>query len=633
MKKCLLTLGLVLGLSAFAYGAKADPKGELVPTFSENFSALVNGTETEPATDELSNGGKIDPALMGDKEWKGRGLHEAGGALAVMTFEQSDWFGTETLQGYVRTPYADVRMDEGNFTVRFRARKLTDDEALTKIHIELYDAYTTNSIDAKIVEINGEWATYEVDFHHPGYGNHLAFVEMASEGDEWLLDDFEIVQDYYALTAPIVHFPRNVTYEKFTGRWNAVPLAESYLVSVYSLDDADNRTYLVKDKATTECSLTIEGTVKGTDYYYRVRSVNAKYTSEESEERKIHVPLNELDQPKVLEAENVSTDGFTARWEPTFRAMGYVIGLSKEYVAKEDVVVTLVHEDFEKITNGTIGLPSPFYDELDDITNISGWKYNYFNVNVVKGMFGLNNAYKKYGEEIYLESPALDLSGDSGKFTVQLDVYGDKDDVVSVTSGDKTLTHTLAEQGAQSFSLEFDNGTASSTIRIEFDGEGSSQLLFFDDIYIQQTVHAGDTVKENVGTYRTETPETSYVFSGMNASEGDVFVYTVTAWSYSLDEDGVWGPDVFSAMSDPGRVTIADSSGIDDIEDVDTTVSLVGGQLTVTVREATSAEVYSIGGVLIGRYALVEGVNTIDADASGIVIVRVGSKAVRVALR
>ena len=145
-----------------------------------------------------------------------------------------------------------------------------------------------------------------------------------------------------------------------------MPLAESYLVSVYSRDDADNRTYLVKDKPATGCTLTVDGTVKGTDYYYRVHSVNDRYTSVESEERKIHVPLNDLEKPVVLPAENVSADGFTARWEPTFRAMGYIIGLSKEYTATEDVLVTLVHEDFDKITSGDLDWPYPFYDELNE---------------------------------------------------------------------------------------------------------------------------------------------------------------------------------------------------------------------------------------------------------------------------
>ena len=250
---------------------------------------------------------------------------------------------------------------------------------------------------------------------------------------------------------------------------------------------------------------------------------------------------------------------------------------------------------------------------------------------VVAGMFGLDNSYKKYGEEIYLASPALDLSADGGKFTVRLNVYGEKDDVVSVTSGDKTLTHTLAEQGYQNFSLEFDNGTAASTVRIEFDGDGASKLLFFDDIYIEQTIHAGGTVKTNIGTYKTDTPVTSYEFTGLDASEGDTFVYTVTAWSYSLDEDGVWGPDVFSTPSEPVSVLVG-TTGVTDVTAAQPQISVAGGVVTVTVAEASVAEVYNVAGTLIGRYDLVPGANTLGISANGVVIVRVNTTATRILL-
>ncbi|MDE5554464.1 MAG: fibronectin type III domain-containing protein, partial [Muribaculaceae bacterium] len=573
MKKFLLSLAVILSVTSAAHALKEEPRGELTAIFSENFNGLVNGSESAPATPELSDGGKIDATLTGGLQWSGRGLREAGGALAVMHFEQSDWFGTESVQGYVRTPYTDVRMDGGNFTVRFRARTLGNES--TKLQIELYDPYVTNNIDYGSVELTEEWTTYEIDLCHPGFGNHLAFLEMASLGEDWLLDDLEIVQDYFELLPPIVHYPRNVTYEQFTGRWNEAPLAESYLVTVYSLDDAGNRVTLIENVPTTESTMTVTGTEKGKDYFYVVRSVNDRYTSEESDPCRVYVPLSALDTPVTLDAENVSTDGFTARWEPTFRAMGYVIGLSRQYTATDDQLVTIVNEDFDKITDGDFSWPYPFYGNLDDVTSMPGWTYNYFCVRVVSGMFGLENTYKKYGEDVFLATPAIDLTGDGGKFTIELDVYGDKGDVVSVMCGDKTLKHTLESQGAQSFSVEFDNGTATTVIRFEFDGDGASQMLFFDNISIKQQVHAGDAVKENVGNYKTDTPETSYDFTGLNANCGDTFVYTVTAWSYSLDEDGVWGPDIFSEVSEPHSVVITDQAGLADVNNENTTVSIV----------------------------------------------------------
>ena len=94
-----------------------------------------------------------------------------------------------------------------------------------------------------------------MDLYHPSYGSHLAFVEIASEGDEWLLDDFEIIQDYYAPPAPIIHFPRNVTLRTLHRTLEPRALAQSYLVSVHTRDEADKRTYLLKDTPTTDCTL------------------------------------------------------------------------------------------------------------------------------------------------------------------------------------------------------------------------------------------------------------------------------------------------------------------------------------------------------------------------------------------
>lgn len=630
MKKSFLSLAFFLTISLAAYAVNEEPKGELKAIYTENFNALTGGTESVPDSKELSANGNFDADLTGGRQWSGRGLHEAGGALAVMQFARSDWFGTELVQGYVRTPYYDVRMDDGNFTVRFRARALGAESA--KLLVELYDPYVTNNIDSGTIEISDEWATFEVALCHPGFGNHLAFLEIASLGEDWLLDDFEIVQDYFELLPPVVHYPRNVSYERFTARWNEVPLADSYLVSVFSFDETGNRIDLHKDIPTSECAMTLEGTVKGTDYYYAVRTVNDLYMSEESEPTRVYVSLSQLDTPVTLDPENVTTDGFTARWEPTFRAMGYIIGLKKQFIATEDGVATIVSEDFDKITDGDFSWPYPFYGNLDDITSMPGWTFNYFTVRVVSGMFGLENTYKKYGEEVFLATPALDLTGDGGKFTVAMDVYGDKGDVVSLICGDQALTHTLEKQGAQSFSIEFDNGSASAVIRIEFDGTGASQMLFIDNISVQQEIHTGDAVKENVGNYKTETPETSFEFTGLNASEGDTFVYTVTAWSYSLDEDGVWGPDIFSEISEPRSVVIADPAEISDVNVVTATVRVQGATLHISVALATVAEVYNLSGVMIGRYELVEGSNVVNLSSRGIVIVRIADKAFRVML-
>ena len=94
-------------------------------------------------------------------------------------------------------------------------------------------------------------------------------------------------------------------------------------------------------------------------------------------------------------------------------------------------------------------------------------------------MFGLDNTYKAYGEDIHLTSPALDLSADKGNFTVRPQHLRRQRTTSSVSPAvTKPLTHILAEQGAQSLSLQFDNGTPSTTIRIESRRRWSIQNAF-----------------------------------------------------------------------------------------------------------------------------------------------------------
>lgn len=552
MHKSLITLSLAAIVAFGVQASPSAPKGELKAVFSEDFSGLSEGSEANPSATEISADKTVDPALMHGMQWKGRGLHAAGGVLAVLNFEESDWFGTETKQGYLECPMTDVRLDEGQFEVRFKAR--TKARPSAKIHIEVYDPYTTNSVAATTVDITSEWATYRAELSHPGYGNHLAFVQMASEEEEWFIDDFEIVQDYYGLMPPIVHFPRNVSYSQFTGRWNPVPLATSYLVSAYSLSDDGAPAYIVKDMPTTECTATITGTVKGTDYYYTVRSVNDRYTSDAAESRRVHVPLTALDTPEPLPATDITTDGFTAHWQPTFRAMGYILSLSREHVATDDELFTIVDENFDKCPGYGADYPdypAVFYGNLDDYTTLPGWEAPN-GAYTLPGMFGLDNYWKKY-ETISLTSPAMNLSADNGRFSVILKVKGTVGDGVTVKCGEVEKTNKIGATRDE-LTFDFDNGTAETRFVITFDGDDK---LFFDNIIVRQTVHAGDTVVENVATYRTDNPATDYALTSLHAKNGDVFSYTVAAWSYSLDEDGVWGPDVFSQPSRPERVAIA----------------------------------------------------------------------------
>ena len=628
MRKNLLFFSLLL--VGLCFPAVAS---ERAVVFSENFDAFSAGSESAPDAVEVSSGGQVDPSLTHGVQWNGRGLHQAGGCVAVLHFLQDQ----NSVQGYLHTPYADVRLDGGNFTLRFRAKSIDADGA--KVHIEVYDPYTTNSLDAAVVEISSDWKTYEIALAHPGYGNHLAYMQIASDGDDWLLDDFEIVQTYEGLMPPITHFAKNVTYEQFTANWNAVPLATGYLLSAFSIDADENRDYVVKDVPVSGCEYTVEGTEKGKKYFYTVRSVNDRYTSEESEPYEVYVPLSSLERPVTLPASDFKEHGFTANWEPVFRAMGYIVTLIRKHVAVADEEFVVLHEDFNKCT-GYADYPDyavPFYYNLDDYTNMPGWKEPATAV-MAEGKFGIDNYWKKYEGVGVLTSPSLDLSRAGGHFNVKLSVVGVKGNTVTVECDGVKESYKLTAK-KETFALQFANGSADTVLKFYFDGDDK---LLFDDIVISQDIHAGECITENVGVFNTvderamhigDEAVTSYEFDGLEFGQGDSFVYTVKAWSWSLGEDGVWGPTVYSQESEPCKVPMSGAAGVEDIADATFSMRVDGGNIIVNTPVTETMEIYDVAGMLRGRYDLPEGESVVTAPARGVLIVRAGSYTARVMVR
>ncbi len=626
MKKFLWTLCF----ATIAFGAHA---AERAVVFSEYFDSFTEGTANSPAEEEISANGVVDASLTGSFQWKGRGLHSAGGALAVLHFEKSDWMGPYEVVGYIECPYTDVRLDGGSFTVRFKAKSLPADGA--KVHIEVYDPYTSNAIDAAVVDVTDSWAVYEVPLVHPGYGNHLAYVQMASEANDWLIDDFEIVQNYEGLMPPVAHFAKNVSYEQFTANWNPVPFATGYLLSAFSVDEKGNRIYVVENQPVDQCEHTVTGTVRGTDYYYTVQSTNASYTSVETEPIKVHVPLDFLDVPVVLNATDISETGFTARWEPVFRAMGYIVNLKRSHVALSDEDCTVLHEDFSKCEN-EYGYSQPFYGKTDDVTNMPGWIFPEYWSRYDSGMLGFSNMYHAY-EDIYVESPVLDLSNAGGKFSVKVQVVGEKGRTVTLSSNGMAKTYKL-ESDRDDFEMVYDNGSDNTVLRFSYDGKGD---LYFDDIEISQTIKTGETVTEQIGVFNTadetipksgDVARTEYVFTGLDLRPGDSFVYTVKAWSWSLGEDGVWGPTVYSDVSLPMTVNMG-NSGISVVESEEIVVRSVASDIIVNTLEPLDVEIYNVEGRLCGSYRIGSGSTVIESPVHGFAIVKAGSCVFRVMVR
>lgn len=626
MKKVLVLIALVcVGL----FQLKATVKGELMTLVSEDFSLMTSGSENEPEAEEVSlMNGTIPVEYTHGIQWYGRGVHQAGGAIALRPCMFEDDYGyTYEGSGYIMTPLTDVRLDDGNFVLRFKAKAVAGSTAV--VHGFLYDKWSSNYYTRQTVTITDEWAEYEMTFQHNMFGNHVACVQLSSESDEWFFDDCSIEQDVYGISAPIAHAPRDVDFTHFTAQWDKVFTATSYLVSVYSLD-GDNRVYLLENKETTDNFLTVEGTVKGGKYYYCVKAKNDKYTSVESEPIEVFVPITSMEIPDVLPATDVSATGFTANWSPVYRAQGYLVRLFLKHTAQGDEDYELLHEDFEKIEDGTLDWPLMFYDtDLNDYAKMPGWLIN--QGCTVKGMIGLDNYWKDYGDFGILTSPDMDLSLGNGHYSVKLNVYGKKGDEVYVDSynGEEYVRQSfvLEDDGMQSGVVSFENGSKSTHFVITFSGSGQ---LLIDDIYVSQQLKAGDVCTTSVGSVELEGGDlTSYRFDGLQLTADNVYQYAVAAWSWSLDEEGIWGPTVYSEYSE--LVDVQMNSSIEALT-TGNKVYTSGMSLVFEVSQPEQVAVYSLGGQLVYSAKLNSGIQMHELAAKGVYIVKLGKEVFKVVL-
>lgn len=160
------------------------------------------------------------------------------------------------------------------------------------------------------------------------------------------------------------------------------------------------------------------------DYAYTVKAVNDTFSSKESNE----VVAIGLSAPELLEASDLTNDSYTANWQYTPKAEGYIVNNYKVYTVTEPTEkVNILHETFDKVTEGTLSNPVGLYNvayprALDEYTENPGWLG--LATYLVNGMIGTRNYYIVQG---MIQTPALNLSGNNGRFDVHVRVVGDTD--------------------------------------------------------------------------------------------------------------------------------------------------------------------------------------------------------------
>lgn len=202
------------------------------------------------------------------------------------------------------------------------------------------------------------------------------------------------------------------------------------------------------------------------DYYYYVQAKEGKLLSETS----AHIWVDRIVgiKPEALPASDLSENGFTANWNPLVNAQSYTVNLYEfTETEKDNQEVTLLSEDFDLVTEGTVDNPmSPsgwnyMFSLWEEELTKTDWNAAY--LIWAKGMVG-GKAGTEYSTPGIIFTPAM-LLADGGDIIVDFSALTKKkEDEIAVV----IMDNMLGNQGIMAYSFKAgEDGTVTGSARFE----------------------------------------------------------------------------------------------------------------------------------------------------------------------
>lgn len=707
--------------------------GKFEQIFSEDFSLLTTGSVGNPdlktdlydkytVTDDDGKESEIswysfNPAYTHSGEntqgrWGESNCYPAGGVLYMYLYDDDE--NVDEAQAHVNTCLIDCSKYQGDVIIQFDA--YTDDASKTNKYVAL-EAAETNGMTATwdvlgstaIPEVTNEKKTYTMLFR--GGGKTTIFNIYAQRGKETKISDPEGNSIYldnvkvFALN-PNVAAPTGLKMKYYKGdtfrlEWDKVEGADKYLVDIYTKNTTSQGyyttetigEYLYQDEEVTDNFMNVTGAVNGQVYYYKVRAVKGDYVSMESDEEK---KILGVVAPSDLKADAPVGSKYTARWTAVpgaerYNYMGYYLEKTTE-----DKSVDIINANFEgmQYNDGFIWKesssdqtkwytaprysttspdPSAYTSDYCALDAIPGWAaYNwalYTDALVVDGYQSYNN-----GNNASLQSAAMDLSKDNGKFTVSLRQKAECANGYADEAGNKVYAHSAL--ALFNYDEELDDYVQSETYFIS----DLNDQEWKDDTY---TFTKG-TSNSIFGVFATYAPANLYINKltlSQNYKAGEEFYapfcYKYRVAGYDVDDNGnavdgkeehtdlsldvtftpaVAGKDIYhriqsvrlgqqayyytnatfaeSKWSDTSFVTANAPASIDGaaVAGKSATVTMKGNNLVVNNPSGADVDVYTVNGSLV--FSAKGGQTTVSmpAPANGTYIVKAGKQSIKVSL-
>lgn len=285
---------------------------------------------------------------------------------------------------------------------------------------------------------------------------------------------------------------------------------------------------LVKTIPVESTSYDVDGLDLLKDYSYTVKALNENFVSKESNE----VTASGLPAPALMGGSEVTANGYSANWEPSPKADGYVVSNYRVYTVKDDVeTVDILHETFDKVEEGSIEAPVGLYNvvhprNLDAYTINPGWMG--IATYLARGMIGTRSYMGITG---MIQTPALDLSGDGGRFQVHVRVIGDSDatdEMLVVQAGmEEFLAFPIKAGEMVEHTYDFECGSAGMPLAL-YSYNGFP--FYIDEISVTQTLPSGTKVFSEIENRLIEGVNSNATrFEGLDAAS-DNYAYRVFAY-------------------------------------------------------------------------------------------------------
>lgn len=433
--------------------SEVEKYGTLRLVMEEDFSLMTDGSIEEPAKKvklEIPMDSEeytypwwnLKPEFTHIPHW-GTGAEDpgyacpAGGCYYMEMVERDSWMGEIiSSQAKINTPPLKVDEDGGTAVLEFRARTRNVGETYDYLLVgaaETHDMGPTWSIPEEEILVTGipaEWTTYRIVFRDCGPTTLFNIVGVGV-GNVYI-DDVKIYQLVPKVMYPAVLPHSDYKGTSFTANWEPVEGADSYLVTVYLIDEDGNRVDVYKDVPVTDTHYNVTGVESGDIYYYTVKAVKGADISLDSFAQRVY----DLEVPVMKDPEITGGASYTASWNDVPGADVYNYMAFDKRIAAEDGVFVVTSEDFTDVRDFE-GNKTGLTKEDPDVYTISGKFYP--QELKQQGWYGESampyDDYMAFDAFFYSTnqgqagfiSPEFDMSKDGGKFTIEVDLAAQTD--------------------------------------------------------------------------------------------------------------------------------------------------------------------------------------------------------------